>query len=57
MKKIHDLIRRAIILRNARDKAQNEEFKKLWNKKMELKLLKKDLLKIFQILNLVLSLI
>ena len=34
MRKIHDLIRRAIILRNARDKAQNEEFKKLWNKKL-----------------------
>ena len=32
--KVNKIIRRAIALRNARDRAKNDEFKKLWDKKL-----------------------
>ena len=32
--KVNKIIRRAIALRNARDRANNDEFKKLWDKKL-----------------------
>jgi len=31
---ISNIMRRVIALRNARDKAQNPEFKKIWDKKL-----------------------